>query len=99
MAATLTPIFCDCSKLVGYAIRAGAEHRSAETHDPYTVSGLILREAGGWVIGPLSGNLYPGWLSDLRAALKCSGVRAVRWRRASGKETVEVIAKGESKWS
>lgn len=94
MPATLTPIFCGCSRLIGYEIRAGASHHSAEARDPYEVSGLVRRDGDDWIIGPLSGALYPGFVAELRAALRRSGVRAVKWERAGGKHTTETVEKG-----
>ncbi|WP_305046340.1 hypothetical protein [Geoalkalibacter sp.] len=35
MPVTLTPIPCACGQIVGYEIRMGREHHSAEASDPY----------------------------------------------------------------
>jgi len=97
VAATLTPINCPCGRLIGYQIRAGVAHHSTETHDPYEVSGLVLKERGGWIIGPLSGELYLGFVADLRRALRPIGVQKVRWERAKKrglKDVREVVEKG-----
>ena len=94
MPATLTPIFCGCSRLIGYEIRAGAAHHSTEARDPYEVSGLVRCDGDEWIIGPLSGVLYPGFVAEIREALRQSGVKAVRWERAGGGQTTETVEKG-----
>lgn len=91
MAATLTPTRCACGQLVGYSLRAGEEHHSAEDRDPYEVSGTISMVDGQWVIGPLSGRLYPAFVGELRAALRAVGIARVGWERASGKQIIEEV--------
>lgn len=100
MAATLTPIECVCGRLCGYEIRAGVVHYSTAEHDPYEVSGLVTKEQDGWVIGPLAGELYHGFVGDLRQALKRVKVKKVRWERAKVyglKNVTMTVAKGVAK--
>ena len=102
MAATLTPVVCSCGRTVCYEIRAGEEHHSAENYDPYAVAGVLKKEPGGWVIGPLAGEFYRKFVADMRRSLRPIGVQRTRWERASErglKDVTAVVAKGESKWS
>lgn len=103
MPATLTPIECDCGRLCGYEIRAGVAHHSISEHDPYEVAGFAKKKKdGSYIIGPLAGELYRGFVADIRKAFKLAKVRRVCWERAKKhglKDVTETVAKGESKWS
>ncbi len=97
MPATLTPIECVCGRCVGYEIRAGVVHEKAETYDDYEVAGLVKKEPGGWVIGPLAGELYLGFVADMRKALRPIGVQRTRWERAKKrglKDVTAIVKKG-----
>jgi len=76
---TLVEVRCICGKVCAYHIRAGINHHSTEARDPYTCSGAISLVDGEWIIGPLSGEIPPGFVRELRTALAAVGVEKVKW--------------------
>lgn len=100
MPATLTPIVCTCGLTVCYEIRAGKKHQNVETYDPYAVAGVLKKEPGGWVIGPLAGEFYQRFVADMRRSLRPIGVQRTRWERAKKrglKDVTAIVEKGVAK--